>query len=666
MKRQALRRRSAWTVACLAAMLLGVLSGASCGSRKPAGGRRVIVLGFDGLDYDLTRELIAAGRMPAFAALASGGTFAPLGTTIPPQSPVAWSSFITGLDPGGHGIFDFIHRDPKTMQPYLSTTKTEEGGRTLKVGRWQFPLSGGSVELLRRGQPFWDVLEERGIETTIIRMPANFPPSGTATRELSGMGTPDILGTYGTFTLYTSEPFAFGGRSLSGGTIRPVDVVDNIVQATFEGPSNPFLVEPRKLESPFSAYVDASRRFVKLVVGDEERLLAVGEWSDWLPVEFDLVPSQSLHAEARFYLKQLDPYFQMYVSPLNIDPVTPALPVSTPGDYASELAHATGRFYTQGMPEDTKSLKTGVLTDDEFLMQARIAGEENVRQYKFVLDRFAGGLLFYYFGNVDQVSHMMWRARDPRHPAYDAARDRVHEKTIEELYVGLDKIVAETIPRLGPEDLLVVMSDHGFTSWRRAFHLNSWLRDQGYLAVVDPKQTEDPGFFGNVDWTRTRAYALGLNGLYVNVKGREKNGVVDPGQRAALAEEIAEKLLATKDPASGAPAITKVYRREQVYKLAGHEDIAPDLIVGYAKGTRGSDESALGALTPEVIVDNKDPWSGDHCMDHEAVPGILLTSRALRKPAPSLQTLAAAILAEFGVEEFPAANGPQPTDSKED
>jgi predicted AlkP superfamily phosphohydrolase/phosphomutase len=283
-----------------------------------------------------------------------------------------------------------------------------------------------------------------------------------------------------------------------------------------------------------------------------------------------------------------------------------------------------------------------------------------------VLDRFAGGLLFYYFGNVDQVSHMMWRARDPRHPAYDAARDRVHEKTIEELYVGLDKIVAETIPRLGPEDLLVVMSDHGFTSWRRAFHLNSWLRDQGYLAVVDPKQTEDPGFFGNVDWTRTRAYALGLNGLYVNVKGREKNGVVDPGQRAALAEEIAEKLLATKDPASGAPAITKVYRREQVYKLAGHEDIAPDLIVGYAKGTRGSDESALGALTPEVIVDNKDPWSGDHCMDHEAVPGILLTSRALRKPAPSLQTLAAAILAEFGVEEFPAANGPQPTDSKED
>ena len=659
-----LRLRSAHVARCLVVVALAVLA-AHCGGQAATGGRRVIVLGIDGLDYELTRQLMAEGRLPAFARLASKGMFAPLGTTIPPQSPVAWSTFITGLDPGGHGIFDFIHRDAKTMQPYLSTTKTEEGGRTLKVGSWQFPLSGGSVELLRHGQPFWEVLEKRGIPTTIIRMPANFPPSGTATRELSGMGTPDILGTYGTFSFYTSEPFAFGGRTLSGGTVYPVDVVDGAVKSRLEGPNNPFRVQPEKVQSEFAAYVDASKRFVKLVVGDEERLLGIGEWSDWLPVEFELMPSQSLHAEARFYVKQLDPYFELYVSPLNIDPLSPAMPVSTPDDYASDLAHATGRFYTQGMPEDTKSLKTGVLTADEFLAQARIAGEENLRQYKFVLDGFTGGLLFYYFGNGDQVSHMMWRARDPQHPAYDPAHDKAHEKVVEELYTGFDAVVAETMARLGPDDVLVVMSDHGFTSWRRSFHLNSWLRDQGYLAVVDPKITEDPGFFGNVDWSRTRAYALGLNGLYINVKGREKDGVVDPGARDALAAEIAQKLLATKDPASGAPAITKVYRREQVFKLAGHEGIAPDLIVGYAKGTRGSDESALGALTREVIVDNKDPWSGDHCMDHEAVPGVLFASRPLRKPAPSLQTLAAAILAEFGVEEFPAAGGPPPTASKE-
>ena len=350
-------------------------------------GRKVIVLGFDGLDYDLTRTMMASGRLPGFARLAGSGGFAPLGTTIPPQSPVAWSSFITGLDPGGHGIFDFVHRDPKTMLPYLSTTKTESAARTIGVGKWQFPLSSGRVELLRRGQPFWDVLEARGVPTTIIRMPANFPPSGTATRELSGMGTPDLLGTYGTFAFYTSEPFAFAGQALSGGIVKAVKVRNGVVQTALEGPDNPFLKKPEKVAADFSAFLDRDSRHVKLVVGSEERLLAVGEWSDWVPVSFPLAPTQSLTGEVRFYLKALDPFFELYASPVNIDPMDPAMPVSHPAEYAEELAQATGRFYTQGMPEDTKAFKTGVLTDAEFLAQARIAGDENRQQYRYVLDR---------------------------------------------------------------------------------------------------------------------------------------------------------------------------------------------------------------------------------------------------------------------------------------
>jgi predicted AlkP superfamily phosphohydrolase/phosphomutase len=634
----------------LAAAAVVVLS---CSGPRAAG-PRVIVLGFDGLDYSLTRDLIAQGRMPNFKRLADRGSFAPLETTVPPQSPVAWSTFITGLDPGAHGIFDFIHRDPQTLVPFLSTSKTEEGGRSLTLGQWQVPLSGGSVELLRRGQPFWEVLEGRGVETTIIRMPANFPPSGTATRELSGMGTPDILGTYGTFSFYTSEPYAFAGRTLAGGVVYPVDVYEGAVRAAIEGPTNPFLVKPEKLRAEFTAFVDGQQKFAKIVAGDEERLLRVGEWSDWVPIEFEMIPTQGLRAEVRFYLKQLDPYFALYVSPANIDPLDPALPISTPTDYAADLARATGRFYSQGMPEDTKGLKTGVLTPAEFLEQARIAGDENRRQYKYVLDGFRRGFLFYYFGNVDQVSHMMWRAMDPQHPAYNAERDKPYAHVVEELYVGLDAIVGETLDRMAADDLLVVMSDHGFTSWRRSFHLNSWLRDNGYLALADPRMTEDPGFFANVDWSRTRAYAMGLNGVYINLKGREKSGTVERGARAPLMDEISAKLLQVIDPKTGAPAITKVYPRDLMYASAGHDDIAPDLVVGYAKGTRGSDESALGGMPPAVIVDNMDPWSGDHCMDHEAVPGILLTSRPLKKPAPSLQTLAAAILAEYGIEAFPA------------
>jgi predicted AlkP superfamily phosphohydrolase/phosphomutase len=638
---------------------LAVLAASIACSRAHATGRRVIVLGFDGYDYALTRDLIAQGRLPNLARVAQAGGFTPLESSIPPQSPVAWSTFITGLDPGRHGIFDFIHRDPKTLEPYLSTTKTEGAGRTIKIGRYQFPLTGGHVDLLRRGEAFWEPLERKGVQTTIIRMPANFPPSGKATRELSGMGTPDLLGTYGTFSFFTSEPFAFGGRPLSGGTVVPVDTTGNVVRTGIDGPDDPFVVEPKKSRAEFVCYIDAGRRYVKLVAGDEDRLLKVGEWTDWVPVELKLAAFQKLHAEVRFFLKSLDPYFEMYASPLNLDPLDPALPISTPKSYAKELAEANGRYYSQGMPEDTKSLKTRVLSRDEFLAQARIAADENIRQFHYVLDRFRDGLLFYYFSNIDLVSHMMWRARDPQHPAYDAQKDAPYAHVIEDLYVGLDAIVGEAAKRLGPNDLLVVMSDHGFTSWRRSFNLNSWLRDNGYLAVRNPYLKDDPGNFENVNWSKTRAYGLGLNGLYINTAGREGTGIVPANQRAALADEIASKLLAVVDPVTGQHVVTKVFTREQAYHAETTADIAPDLVVGYAKGTRTSDESALGGLPREILVDNMDEWSGDHCMDPAAVPGVLFASRKLSKAAPNLQSLAAAIVAEFGVETFPSVVGKQ-------
>ncbi len=479
-------------------ILIGLLASSTFACKAPMpSGRKVIVLGFDGLDFDVTRQLIESGRLPAFGRMAASGGFSSLGTTIPPQSPVAWSTFITGRDPGEHGIFDFVHRDPKTMEPYLSTTRTAPA-RAIGAGRWQLPIGSGEVESLRHGQPFWEVLESQGIPTTVIRMPANFPPSGTATRELSGMGTPDLQGGYGTFALYTSRPYA-AEQSPAGGVAYAVSFRDGLLEAALEGPGNPFLKKEEKLRATFSARRDVANHHVLLKVGDAERLLKVGEWSDWLPVTFAMIPTQSLHGQVRFFLKSLDPFFELYASPINIDPLAPAMPIAHPEKYAAELADATGRFYTQGMPEDTKALKAGVLNEAEFLAQARLAGDENLRQYRYVLDRFTGGMLFYYFGNADQVSHMMWRARDPGHPAYDADRDSPNAAVVSALYEGLDAVVRETLDRLGPDDLLVVMSDHGFTSWRRAFHLNSWLRDQGYLVLLDPNRQDDPGFFANVD-----------------------------------------------------------------------------------------------------------------------------------------------------------------------
>jgi predicted AlkP superfamily phosphohydrolase/phosphomutase len=627
-------------------ILLGVAT-LACG-RAPDNAQRVVVLGFDGMDYGLTTTLMAEGRMPNFSKLAAEGSFGPLGTSVPPQSPVAWSNFITGQDPGAHGIFDFVHRDPETKVPYLSTSRTVPPSRTLQIGRYQVPLSGGRVELLRHGRPFWEDLEARGVKTTIIRMPANFPPSGTAHRELSGMGTPDLAGTYGTFTYYSSELFAFGGRPLSGGRLQRVHVREHTVRSTLRGPDNPFLAEPSPLEAEFVAYLDPRAPAIKLVVGDEERVLQAGEWSDWVPVAFPMIPTQTLRGMARFYLKQVRPEFELYVTPLNIDPFDPALPISTPSSYAAELARATGRFYTQGMPEDTKALEEGVLTRDEFLAQARLAGVEVRRQLHHALDTFDGGLLFYYVGNVDQVSHMLWGAMDPEHPAHDPERDAPYRDVIRDLYVELDEMVGETMARLGPDATLIVMSDHGFASWRRAFHLNSWLRDEGYLALVDPYRLDDPGYFGNVDWSRTRAYGLGLNGLYLNLQGREANGIVADVERGALLEEIRARLLATVDPETGRAAITKVYRADETFTAADHPDLMPDLLIGYARGTRCSNESALGGVPREIISDNTGLWTGDHCMDHETVPGILLTSRRLQRAAPSLEHLGAAIVAEFG------------------
>lgn len=619
----------------------------ACGGSEPVG-HRMIVLGFDGMDYEVTRRMIAEGQLPNLARLAETGTFSPLETSIPPQSPVAWSDFITGLDPGGHGIFDFLHRDPATLAPYLSTTVTEPPDRVLTLGRWQLPLGGGDVRLMRHGVPFWEVLEGQGVETTIVRMPANFPPSGSAGRELSGMGTPDLLGGYGTYSFFTTAPERIVG---GGGDIRRAEIRRGVLRATLRGPPNPLLAEPEELLSEFTVYVDPVRPTVKIEVGGEELVLEEGDWSDWVPVEYPLPLFQKLRGMVRFYLKQVRPEFQLYASPVNIDPLAPAMPISSPEDFASELAE-DGRFYTQGFPEDTDAISDGVLETEEFLRQASIASSEIREQYEHLLAGFEDGLLFNYFGFIDQVSHIMWRATDPEHPAYDEERDGPYAGVIEELYREADEIVGETLRRL--EELgggtLVVMSDHGFASWRRSFSLNAWLEQNGYLRVRDPDR-RDLEFLTNVDWSATRAYALGLSGLYVNLEGREANGIVAPADRDALLAEIEQGLLGEIDPATGAPAITRVYRRDETFDDGAHAEIGPDLVIGFAEGTRSSDASAAGRVPAEILVDNTGAWSGDHIMDHETVPGVLLANGPLR--AASLQDLAGALVAEFRVAGFP-------------
>jgi predicted AlkP superfamily phosphohydrolase/phosphomutase len=648
--------------------LLTALATPSCTPRaaREVSQRRVIILGLDGMDHGLVSEMLAAGQLPNIARLSKMGGFQALGSAIPPQSPVAWSDFITGQDAGGHGIFDFIHRDPKTMTGYLSTSRTVGAERTLRVGRYQIPLSGGKVELLRRGEAFWEALERRGIHTAILRIPANFPPSGTASIELSGMGTPDLLGGYGVFSYYTTDRLELLGKEISGGEVYRVESDNGRVRCTLFGPDNPLLVRPErfrdaeerskyKTQIPFDVLVDPERPLAKIVIGAEERLLQEGEWSDWVPVVFPLAPTQSVAAQVRFYLRRVHPELALYVSPLNIDPEAPALPISTPASFAARLSRATGRYYTQGMPENTGAFSAGVFSPREFLAQAEIAGREVLDELPYVLSQFKSGLLFYYVGNNDLVSHMMWRPMDPGHPAYDAATDAAFAGTVRKSYRKLDGLVGYTLDHMGPETLLVVMSDHGFTSWRRVFHLNAWLKEKGYLVTqpADPKREH----FKEIDFSQTRAYAFGLNGLYLNLAGRERDGIVPTTERARLMAEISQALRSAIDPTTGRPAVAHVYVNEETYADGGQRAIGPDMIVGYTKGTRGSDDAALGGVEGAVLSDNEKPWSGDHCMDMPDVPGILATSRGLRRPVTRLKDLAAAILAEFEIQDFPQRGG---------
>ena len=646
----------AWRRLALASFVAGAtLVQAGCGDGRPAPyGTRVIVLGFDGMDWELASRLMDEGRLPALAALVGRGTAQPLGTALPPQSPVAWSDFITGLDAGGHGIFDFIQRDPATMTPYLSTSTTEAPGRTLRLGGWQIPLSGGEVKLLRRGTPFWEVLEAAGVPTTIIRMPADFPPTGTAGRELSGMGTPDLLGGYGTFTFYTTNP----GRlpdDLSGARVVPVELEDQAFRGRLTGPTNPFRVDGAEVSVELEVYRDAERPVAKIVVDGTEVLLNEREWSAWIPVGFPAVPVLvDLKGMVRLYLRQVHPDFELYVSPINIDPLDPVMPISHPADFAAELARATGRFYTQGMAEDTRAFTSGVLDEEAFLEQSDLITTEHLRQYDHLLERFEGGLLFYYFGFLDQASHVMWHAMDPEHPAHEAGRDGRYASVIEDLYIRADSIVASTLERLGPDELLIVMSDHGFTSWRRSVNLNTWLLENGYLALRDAALRGQGLFLSNVDWARTQAYALGFSGIYINLRGRERVGIVPSDQYRLLRDEIARRLSRLVDPATGEKAVTEVFIRDDAYEDAGARKLGPDLVIGYAKGIRASDQTAEGRISREVWEDNTAKWSGDHVMHPDAVPGILFSTRPLRRSVVSLRDLAGAIVAEFGIETFPA------------
>ncbi|HXM92752.1 MAG TPA: alkaline phosphatase family protein [Candidatus Dormibacteraeota bacterium] len=647
-----MKRHYLWVMALLIAGLLGVLLGPPLTHKyrqeSPAQKRKLLILGIDGMDPQLLRGFMEQGKMPNFAALARKGDFLPLQTSIPPQSPVAWANLITGMNPGSHAIFDFIHRDPATLTPYFSTSQIKPAKRNLRIGNWVLPLAEDEVLLLRHGKAFWQYLDERGIPLIVLRMPSNFPPVPSQGKTFAGMGTPDLLGGYGTFSFHTDDPI-FSPGPVSGGVIYPVQVAENHIEGQLHGPVNTFRKGNPELTIPFIVDRDPSERVARFSVQGQQFILREHEWSPWVPLTFKFIPGlKSTSGICRFYLKQVRPQFELYVTPINIDPSHPALPISTPGNYARELSRDLGYFYTQGIAEDTKALTSGLLNDDEYLEQAHLVFKEQQRLFQHELARFRTGLFFVYFSSLDQNGHMFWRATDPQFPAYADLFEK-HGRVLEDYYREMDGILGDALRAADENTTVLVVSDHGFAAFRRSFNLNTWLVENGYLVLRTGASRAGRDIFRDADWSRTRAYGLGLNGLYMNLRAREKNGIVNPGAEAeVLQRQIVEQLLAVRDPKDRQPVVTRVDRAAEAYSGPDVSQ-APDLIVGYNRGFRVGWESVLGGIPANVLEDNNEPWSGDHCIDFTKVPGVVLSNRKIRAENPSLTDIAPTILEEFGI-----------------
>ncbi len=635
----------------------------------------VFVMGVDGMDPVILERLLARGEMPNFARLRDEGTLQPLGTSTPPQSPVAWSNFVTGMNPGGHGIFDFIHRDPATYKPISSATPpvTDPGG-ALHVFGYVIPTSAPESHNNRGGTPWWDVLEQHGVDVEVYRIPGNFPTPPSKARVLSGMGTVDVRGGYGTYTLYTDRPVPDdpkGDIQLVRVQDLDLDRVPDTVNAILRGPPDQFHLEPGAvpgnddyLAKGVTIHLAADRAAAVVEIGGQRALLREGEWSDWMAVDYDALPFGLLTVAGavRFYAVELAPGFRVYASPVNISPASPAVPLTSPDAFLDELFENLGFFYTKGMPEETDALKDGVFTDDDYLAQVALVQQDTRRMVQLALDRFTpGDATFVYLSDIDLQCHMLWRHGDPKqpdappHPARDPAVAARHAHDIERFYRDVDRELGEIRKRLPPETWLVVMSDHGFQPYTRKLHLNAWLRDNGYLALRDGKHTGQI-VAGDVDWAHTRAYGLGFNGLYLNLAGREGQGIVAPADAPALARELAELLTALRDPKGGQRVVVRVDRSEDVYSAERRAE-GPDLIVGYDRGYGASDESTLGEITEAVFEDNTSRWSGNHLMAPEVVPGILLTNRKLRGSGYDLTDLTVALLAHYGIGPAPGMVG---------
>jgi predicted AlkP superfamily phosphohydrolase/phosphomutase len=608
--------------------------------------KKAIVIGLDGLEPTIVEAMLDRGELPNLDRIRRSGSYSRLKTTYPAQTPVAWSSFATGTNPGGHGIFDFISRDPASYLPDAALSRFE---------RPKSVFAAPQVVNQRTGVPLWRTLSEAGIPSVVLRCPCTFPPDELNGRMMSGVGVPDLRGSQNKGTFFTQDRNAQARESEQLVILDPgTDLKTHVI-----GPRN--TRQSPAADTTCDLRVQVKRDAGSLVIHSGTTRTEVPEksWSEWVRFKFKFSMLQSVTGIARVYVKQVEPLVEFYVSAMNFDPSAPMFPVSFPAGYAKELADQIGLFSTLGMAEDHNGLNNCRLDEGAYLAQCELVLEERERLMRFELDRFTEGFFFLLYDTPDRVQHMMWRFRDPQHPGYEPDLARDFSTLVEQHYARCDRLLAPVLDKVDENTLLLVLSDHGFNTFRRAFDTNTWLFQNGFLALKSgSKPGEDMGEgFSAVDWSRTYAYAVGLGGIYLNFKGRERDGILEEGTEAERVRNAIQTGMARiADATTERIAIRSVLRREDLYS-GPYATKAPDLLVNFCPGFRVSWQSAVGNFANSLIEDNTRRWSGDHIVDPDAVPGILFANRNFKHSGANIIDLAPTILNYLEVPVPPIMEG---------
>ncbi len=644
--------------------------------------QKLVILGFDGMDPRLVQRYMDEGRLPNMQKLAKqGGGVHSLGTTHSPESPTAWASFATGVNAGKHNIYDFLIRDTGTYLPDLGMVTREPPHFILNY----IPISRPNIKSIRGGTSFWVTAGRAGVRSSMLTVPVTYPPEDVPNGEmLSGLPLPDIRATMGTFYYFGTDLSRYEeGDTEFGGILKRLVFDGDIARTELVGPPNPIVrqqlravraagvqseadkLRVAELEArgdvrlPMAIHWNRQGKSATIDVGDNSIHLSEHEWSKWINLDFNINLLVRVHGMAQLYLISAGQELQLYISPVNWRPDSPPAPMSYPRGFSGDIYERLGPYRTLGWAEATWPLNEDRLDEKTFMDDLFRAFDDRAQVILQRLEAKQWDLLVGVIESTDRVQHMMWRLIDPLHPMYDKTLASQFGDAIERVYRRCDDFVGEVMARVPEGTPILIVSDHGFHSFRQSVNLDTWLVQNGFMAI----QGQTPGekklqdlfgggtFWENVDWTHTQAYAMGLGQIYINLKGRERHGIVEPGEESKrLQDEIIHQLLAMTDPKTGARMVDAVYKADDVYSGEFMKNAA-ELQVGFAEGYRVSWQSSLGGSPPGLVYPNMKKWSGDHgSFDYKTTPGTLISSRPLSvDSARQIIDIAPTVLKYFGV-----------------